>query len=87
MKSSTRLVVEVPPGVVTVTLTTPVVPGGLVAATVKTLTRWTFVAAVKPKATCVAEVKLVPVMVTLVPPELGPDPGLIPVTVGGPATV
>ena len=36
-----------------------------------------------PKLTAVAPVKLVPVMVTTVPPAVGPLLGLTPVTVGG----
>ena len=36
-----------------------------------------------PKSTAVAPVKLVPVIVTVVPPVLGPEVGLTPVTVGG----
>ena len=40
------------------------------------------VAAVAPKTTAVAPVKLVPVMVTDVPPARGPAVGAIDVTVG-----
>ena len=40
------------------------------------------VAAVLPNFTAVAPVKLVPVMVTLVPPVAGPEVGTRPVTVG-----
>ena len=40
------------------------------------------VAAVVPKLTAVAPVKSVPVMVTEVPPAVGPTVGLTPVTVG-----
>jgi len=40
------------------------------------------VAAVPPKLTAVTPVKLVPVMVTDVPPAVGPDAGEIPVMVG-----
>ena len=36
-----------------------------------------------PKLTAVTPVKLVPVMVTVVPPVVGPVPGLTAVTVGG----
>ena len=42
------------------------------------------VAAIWPKATLVAPVKLVPVMVTVVPPAVGPELGETPVTVGAP---
>jgi hypothetical protein len=44
-------------------------------------------AAVDPKLTAVAFVKLVPVIATLVPPATGPVFGLIAVTVGATATV
>ena len=40
------------------------------------------VAAVAPKVTAVVPLKLVPVMVTLVPPPVGPLVGLKAVTVG-----
>ena len=40
------------------------------------------IAGTPPNATAVAPVKLVPVIVTLVPPAAGPDVGLMPVTVG-----
>jgi hypothetical protein len=42
---------------------------------------------VVPKFTAVAPVKLVPVIVTLVPPEVKPEVGLTAVTVGGEAVV
>jgi hypothetical protein len=75
-------VAEVPAWVVTVISTVPVTSGGDVAVievpefTVKLL------AATPPKLTAVAPVKLVPVMVTLVPPAVVPVLGEIPVTVG-----
>ena len=40
-------------------------------------------AAVPPKLTALAPVRLVPVTVTTVPPVVGPEAGLTPVTVGG----
>ena len=40
------------------------------------------VAATVPKTTLVAPVKLVPVMVTVVPPAVGPEVGEMAVTVG-----
>jgi hypothetical protein len=47
--------------------------------------------AIPPKSTWDAPVKFVPEMVTDVPPALGPDVGVIPVTVetggGGPAVI
>ena len=71
----------VPLGVATVTSTAPL-PAGAIAviwvgpSTVKS------VAGVPPNSTSVAPEKLVPVMVTLVPPPTGPT-GAEPVTVGG----
>ena len=47
------------------------------------LTTTTLVAAAPPMVTPVAPVKLVPVIVTLVPPVVGPEVGEIAVTVGG----
>ncbi len=70
-----------PPGVVTVTSTTPE-PAGLSAVTLVALTTVRLVAAVVPKSTTVAPVKPVPVMVTRVPPAAGPEVGLRAVTVG-----
>jgi hypothetical protein len=71
--------------VVTVTFTVPE-PAGETAvievadATVKLL------AAVVPKSTAVAPVKLVPLTVTVVPPLAGPEVGLIEVTDGATVT-
>ena len=72
MNWSALLVELVPPGVVTVTWTTPV-PAGLFAVTVVALTATTLVAAATPNATAVAPVRFVPVIVTGVPasPEVG----------------
>ena len=42
-------------------------------------------AAVPPKLTALAPVRLVPVTVTTVPPVVGPEAGLTPVTVGAAA--
>jgi len=56
--------------------------GGVVAVMVVLLTTVTPVAAVPPKATVAPETKLVPVMVTLVPPVVGPEVGEIEETVG-----
>lgn len=71
-----------PPGVVTTTLAEPTVPAGVVAVMLVALTTVTAVAAVPPMVTPVAPVKLVPVMLTLVPPEVGPVEGLTELTVG-----
>ena len=59
------LLVAVPPGVVTVIV--PVAPFPTVALMVVALVTVKDAAAVPPKATAVAPVKLVPVMVTTVP--------------------
>ena len=72
-----------PPGVVTMTEAVPAVPAGVVAAIEVALTTVTFVAAAPPIVTPVAPVKFVPVMVTLVPPPVGPEIGLMALTVGG----
>jgi len=76
----------VPFGVLTITLTPPLpAPGGEVTAIcVAEVTAK--VAAVDPKCTAVAPVKLVPVIVTEVPPAGEPVLGAMPVTAGpGPA--
>ncbi len=71
-----------PPGVVTTTLTVPALPAGVVAVievALTTVNRWL------PRrrwSHAVAPVKLVPVMVTDVPPAVLPVLGLIAVTVG-----
>jgi hypothetical protein len=72
---------EVPPGVVTVRLTFPV-PAGTVAVTMVAEDATTFGPGVAPKATAVAPVRFLPLMVTRVPPSWEPDDGLTEVTVG-----
>ena len=67
---------------VTTTLTAPAVPAGVVAVIDVALTTVTPVAATLPMVTLVAPVKLVPVIVTAVPPRVVPLGGLIAVTVG-----
>jgi hypothetical protein len=67
-----------PPGVVTATSFEPRVPGGVVAVIVVELTTCTPVAALPPMTTAVAPVKLVPVMVMTVPPDVGPLFGVTP---------
>jgi hypothetical protein len=79
---SAALAVLVPPGVVTVTSTVPTAPAGDVAVMVVALVTVNDAAAVAPKATAVAPVKLVPVMVTGVPPVLTPEDGATVVTAG-----
>jgi hypothetical protein len=76
-------VAEVPPGLVTVTSTIPA-PAGEVAVIEVALLTTTPVAALAPKWTAVAPVRLVPVMVTLVLPASGPAFGAMLVTVGVP---
>jgi len=76
-------VADVPEGVVTVTSTIPAAWTGLVAVIEVALTTITPVAAVLPNFTAVAPVKLVPEIVTEVPPAIEPDAGEIPVMVGG----
>jgi hypothetical protein len=67
---------------VTVTVTAPAVPAGVVAVIDVLLTTTTLVAAVLPNVTVAPVAKLVPVMVTEVPPVVGPVFGLTLVTVG-----
>jgi len=70
-------------GVMTITLTGPVVAWpGVVAVIEVPLTTKTPVAAIPSKVTAVAPIKFVPVIVTLVPPTVGPVGGAMLVTVG-----
>ena len=74
---------EVPPGVVTVTSTTPASSAGEVAMQVVAREQLADVPAVAPKATVVLPtMNPVPVMVTTVEPARGPDVGVMPVTTG-----
>ena len=66
----------------TVTSTVPAAPAGAVAVIEVALLTVKVVAAVAPNLTPVAPVKLVPVMVTEVPPAVGPELGLTEETVG-----
>ena len=66
---------------VTVTFTVPV-PAGEVAVTSVADIPFTLVAEAVPKCTAVGLLKLVPVMVTEVPPDVGPEVGLMEVVVG-----
>ena len=61
-----------PPGLVTVTVTAPALPAGVVAVIEVLLTTTTLVAAVPPNVTVAPAAKFVPVMVTPVPPPTGP---------------
>ena len=72
----------VPPGVVTSTLTDPAERAGVVQVMVVAFTTLKTVAAVPPKVTPVAPVKLVPVSVTMVPPAVLPVAGVRLVSVG-----
>jgi hypothetical protein len=73
-------VADVPPGVVTLTSTKPVPVGEVAVIDVAELKVKLAVAA--PKVTAVTPVKLVPVIVTDVPPAAGPAAGEIEVIVG-----
>ena len=70
------------PFTVTVTVTAPALPAGVVAVMVVLFTTTTLVAAALPKVTVAPVAKFVPVIVTAVPPATGPLFGDTPVTVG-----
>src|SRR5207237_1381607 len=79
-------VADVPPDVVTVTSTVPVVNfAGDVAVMDVEVTTFTPVEMVRAQLTAAALMKFVPVIVTDVPPVVGPDVGLIDVTAGATA--
>jgi len=69
---------------VTVTVTAPALPAGVVAVIVVLFTTTTFVADAVPNVTVAPVAKFVPVIVTAVPPAVDPLFGLTPVTVGVP---
>ena len=71
------------PPEVTVTVTAPTLPAGVVAVMLVPLATTMFVAAFPPNVTVAPEAKPVPVIVTLVPPAVGPLFGDTLVTVGG----
>jgi hypothetical protein len=71
----------VPSGVVTVTSTVPTGSAGVVAL-IEVSEITTNGADVPPKSTAVAPVKPLPLMITAVPPETGPEVGLTALTVG-----
>src|SRR5947208_3068736 len=71
----------VPPGLVMATETAPAVCAGVVTVS-DAAERVTTVAALPPKVMLLALSRLVPVMVTDVPPATGPLPGLTVVMVG-----
>jgi hypothetical protein len=83
VNSSAADVDEVPPDVVTVISTTPGASDGDTAVIDEDELIVNEVASVVPNRTAVAPVKLVPVIVTDVPPATGPLVGEMLVTVGG----
>ena len=70
------------PGFVTVTVTAPALPAGVLAVICVPLTTTTLVAAVAPNVTVAPAAKFAPVIVTAVPPVVGPDAGVTLLTVG-----
>ena len=69
------MLVTEPPAVVNTTSTAPAVLAGVTTVTEVALTFVRDVPAVPPNVTPVVAVKLVPVIVTVVPPAVGPDVG------------
>jgi hypothetical protein len=67
---------------VTVTVTAPALPAGLTAVIEVPLTTTTLVAATLPNFTVAPAAKLVPLIVTAVPPTVDPLLGETPLTVG-----
>jgi hypothetical protein len=67
---------------VTVTVTAPALPAGVVAVIEVLFTTTTLLAAALPNVTVAPVAKFVPVIVTAVPPPTGPLFGDTPVTVG-----
>ena len=85
MNSSAEVVVEVPPGVLTVMWTVPTEPDGEVAVHNTADEQLTDVLAVSPKeavVVAVPETKPVPVIDTAVPPPSGPADGVMEVIAG-----
>jgi len=70
------------PPTVTVTVTAPALPAGVVAVICVALTTTTLVAAAPPNVTVAPVAKSVPVIVTAVPPTVGPLFGDTLLTVG-----
>ncbi len=75
---------DVPPAVVTVTPIDPAVPGGAVAVMDVPELTVASLAGLEPKSTVALDPKLVPVIVTTVPPSTGPKAGFRAATVGIP---
>jgi hypothetical protein len=84
VKRSEVLVADWPAGVETVTSTVPAAPDGLTAAMDVDELTTTLELEVVPNLTTAPGAKLVPDMVTDVPPVAVPEVGEIEVTVGGP---
>src|SRR5689334_22939890 len=82
VKWSADDIADVPPAVVTVTSTVPAGSAGATAVICVLELTVKLAAAVRPKNIAVAPVKLLPVMVTVVPPLLLPVSGVIEVTMG-----
>ena len=82
MNSSAAEEVLVPAGEMTIMSTVPTVPAGEVTVSCVAEPTMKFVAALGPKSTALAPIRLVPVRVTLVPPPVGPPDGLTALTVG-----
>ena len=76
------VLVTLPPGVVNTTSFKPAVAAPVTAVTEVALTTFTLVAATPPTVTLLAPVKLVPVIVMVVAPAMGPNTGATVVMVG-----
>jgi hypothetical protein len=73
----------VPPTVETAMFTVPAEPGGTATLIAVDVSDATVAAASLPNSTSVAFARLVPLIVTMPPPDNGPADGLIAVTTGG----
>ena len=76
------MLVPEPPAVMATTSLAPAVPAGVVQLRLVAEVTVVEVQAAPPMVTVAPVTKLVPVMVTLVPPAVGPEVGLMAVTVG-----
>ena len=81
MKRSAGEIVDVPDAVITVTGTVPV-PSGLERIIWEAVSLMKLVTWIGPKSTAVAPARLVPLIVTSVPPVVGPLAGLTAVRAG-----
>jgi len=82
VNSSPAVIADTPPAVVTLRLTLPAEAAGEIAVISVEDTTMNEVAAAAPNLTEVAAVRLVPVIVTCVPPEIRPFVGEIEVITG-----